>query len=185
MSKKHQNSGSEIAKNEFGQKLIVAILSMRKPRIRMPESRNFDTEINKKTFWDQARKKMKFWASWIQKAPINRFQNHPKIDENPTPDHFVSILLLSWASKVVAEWPPGCFRGAKMVARNIKIETPRSPNGNLEGLEPTLGFPNMKWGGVTSRLPSFERTEPVWNPEHSPPLQHIIFSKWVLRREVF
>jgi hypothetical protein len=60
MSKKHQNSGSGIAKNEFGQKLIFAIISMRKPRIRMPKTRNFDTEINKKTFWDQARKNVKF-----------------------------------------------------------------------------------------------------------------------------
>ena len=99
--KKHQSSGSKFTKNEFGSKLIFAILPMRKPRIPMPKTRNFDTEINQKTFWDQARNKMKFRASWIQKTPINRFQNHPKIDENPTPDHFVSILLLSWASKVV------------------------------------------------------------------------------------
>ena len=133
--KKHQSSGSKFTKNEFGEKLIFAIPSMQKPRIRMPETRNFDTEINKKTFWDQARKKMKFWASWIQKAPINRFQNHPKIDENPAPDHFVSILLLSWSSKVVPRCqngPPVCSRSVKMLAQNIKMETPNPPNGNLE-----------------------------------------------------
>ena len=133
--KKHQNSSSKFTKNEFGEKLIFAIPSMRKPRILMPTTRNVDTEISEKTFWDQARNKVKFWASWIQKAPINRFQNHPKIDENPAPDHSVSILLLSWAPKVVPRCqngPPGCSRGAKMVARNIKIETPSPPNGNLE-----------------------------------------------------
>ena len=125
--KKKKNSGSKLTKNAFGEKLIFAIPSMRKPRIRMPKTRKLDTEINKKSFCNQARKKAKFWASWIQKATIYRFQNHPKIDENPAPDHFVSILLLSWSSKVVPRCqngPPGCSRSVKMLAQNIKMETP-------------------------------------------------------------
>jgi hypothetical protein len=46
-----------IYKNEFGEKLFFSIHSMRKPRIRMPKTLNVDTEINQKTFWDQASSK--------------------------------------------------------------------------------------------------------------------------------
>ena len=39
-----------------------------------------------------------------------------------------------------------------------------------KGVRPHVGVSQYEiGGGVTSRLPSLERTEPFWNPEHSPP----------------
>ena len=46
-----------VRKNDFSEKLIFAIPSMRKPRIRMPKNPNFDTEMNTKSFLESKPKK--------------------------------------------------------------------------------------------------------------------------------
>ena len=150
-----QNLILKFTKNTFSEKLIFAVLSMRKPRIRMPKTPNFDTEINKKYLLGSSPKKIRFWASWLQKAPINRFQNHPKIDENPAPDHFVSILLFPWSPKVVPRCqnrPPGCPKVLKhgcIIASQGVSEVPKRQN---RGTKPPKWQPKGAYRGQLANI---------------------------------
>ena len=90
--------------------------------------------IKKKT-WKQVRNKIEI--SRLGGQHNFRSQNHTKIDKNPVPDHFMSILLLPWSSSVVPrcqKGSPGCPRDAKVVTQGAKMEAPSLQNGNRQKL---------------------------------------------------
>ena len=64
----------------------------------------------------------------------NKPRHHSQINKNPVICNLVSILLLPWSSRVVRRCQngSGCSRGAKMIPRNFKMETPSPLKGNLE-----------------------------------------------------
>ena len=123
-SKKKPNSIPNSIKIDFCEKLILAILSTRKPRNWSLERRQIASEINKKMTWKQTRKQIEKSSLGIRRAYKIESQNQFKINENHAPDHLVSILLFPWSSRVVPgcqNGPPGCPRGAKMVPRGGKM----------------------------------------------------------------
>ena len=61
--KKQQKSIPKFIKNDFHEKSFFAIRSMGKPRFGSPKRRNFDSEIDKKMTWKQARNKNDFLTS--------------------------------------------------------------------------------------------------------------------------
>ena len=65
---KTRKSTSKFIKNDFCEKSNVAIPSMRKHWFVSPKRRNFDSEIDKKGIWKQARKQMTFQGSWTRKS---------------------------------------------------------------------------------------------------------------------
>ena len=69
----HRNS----LKNDFSEHVMFAIPSLWKPRFWRPSVDISTQESVKKTAWKQARTKLKFLASWIQKANIHGSRNHP------------------------------------------------------------------------------------------------------------
>ena len=70
-----------------------------------------------KGFWKHARKKWHVERLEVTKTNIDRFQNHPKIDESHAPDHLMSILLLPWSSRV----PPSCQNNLQGCSRDAKM----------------------------------------------------------------
>ena len=96
--------------------------SKRQPRFVSSQHRNHDSENVKNDLETSLNK--------------NESQNHFKIDENPVPDHLVSMLLLPWSSRGVPRCQngrPGCSRGIKMVSKwkhgAPQMTTPRSQKG--------------------------------------------------------
>ena len=104
---------------------------MRKPRFGSPKRRNFDSEINKKMTWKQARTKkhdiLRFLNSkseytQVPKSPQNRIKSC-KWPSRVHPAAPTSVVLRC------QNGPPGCSRGAKNFARNAKVEAPKPTNG--------------------------------------------------------
>ena len=79
--------------------------------------------LNQKSLKTWHRNRFKNKLFWTRKTDINRATNHSKIDQNPVIRNFVSILLLSWSSRVV----PRCQNGLPRCSRTSVMASQDAP----------------------------------------------------------
>ena len=95
-------------------------------------------------------------------------QHHPGIDGKPVPDHFASILLIVWSSRVVPRCqngPLGCSRVANMVLQGAKMETPSLVKGTFSDLnEELFAFNNNE-----KHTPNLELKKLTYTPNEITP----------------
>ena len=128
----------KVFENDFHEKSIVAIPSMRKPRFASPRRRNFDSEIDKEITWKRALQKQNFQVLELQKL----LYTDPKITPKSNKILYTTISSPSCYPHGPPGWPPGAKTappGApevlKWFPRMAKMEAPGPLNGNPRSQE--------------------------------------------------